>query len=88
MYKLRRDQSDHDLSYKHLSGAVFALVSLLVICIATTCLVQLHTRLLDKFLPDTSSSSAKDDDEDLDDDTTLKTVKQFRFRYVSMKTLH
>ena len=60
------------------SGAVFTLMSLVVICIATTSLVQLHTRILDKFLP--STSTQKDVEEAVEDEEVMKTVKQFRYR--------
>lgn len=60
------------------SGAVFTLMSLVVICIATTSLVQLHTRILDKFLP--STSTQKDVEEPVEDEEVMKTVKQFRYR--------
>ena len=60
------------------SGAVFTLMSLVVICIATTSLVQLHTRILDKFLP--STSPQKDVEETVEDEEVMKTVKQFRYR--------
>lgn len=59
-------------------GAVFTLMSLLVICIATTSLVQLHTRILGKFLP--SLSPTKEEEEDVEDEEVMKTVKQFRYR--------
>ncbi|KAJ8317115.1 hypothetical protein KUTeg_005019 [Tegillarca granosa] len=64
-------------------GAVFALISLLVIAIATLCLVQLHTGMFDKILPVTSPVP---DDEDVivDESTTLETVKQFRYSVIQM----
>lgn len=65
------------LSVTFCIGAVFTLMSLLVICIATTSLVQLHTRILGKFLPSTSPSK---EEEDVEDEEVMKTVKQFRYR--------
>ncbi|XP_061171874.1 protrudin-like isoform X1 [Saccostrea echinata] len=64
-------------------GAVFTLISLLVICIATTSLVQLHTRILDKCLPSTSSQK-EEEDEDIEDEEAMKTVKQFRYSLLQM----
>lgn len=63
-------------------GAVFTLMSLLVICIATTSLVQLHTRILGKFLP--STSPTKEEEEDVEDEEVMKTVKQFRYSLLQM----
>nr|XP_022286867.1 protrudin-like [Crassostrea virginica]XP_022286868.1 protrudin-like [Crassostrea virginica] len=63
-------------------GAVFTLMSLVVICIATTSLVQLHTRILDKFLP--STSTQKDVEEAVEDEEVMKTVKQFRYSLLQM----
>ncbi|XP_048746371.1 protrudin-like [Ostrea edulis] len=62
-------------------GAVFTLMSLLVICIATTSLVQLHTRILDKFLPATSPQK---EEEDVEDEEAMKTVQQFRYSLLQM----
>ncbi|KAK3095380.1 hypothetical protein FSP39_014014 [Pinctada imbricata] len=64
--------------------AVFALVSLSVIFIATACLVQLHTGLLGKFLPTTDIGRPPDEDPDSDDEATLKTVEQFRYSLLQM----
>lgn len=65
--------------YFHITAAVFTLVSLLVIGIATLCLVQLHTRLFDKFLPDTSKTDSWSE-EDVDEHLALQTVRDFKFR--------
>ena len=61
------------------SAAVFTLVSLLVIVIALVCLIQLHTRLLDKFLPSTSQDNDSVD-EPVDEHSALQTVRDFKFR--------
>ena len=61
------------------SAAVFTIVSMLVIAIATVCLVQLHTRLFDKFLPDTSKIESWSDEE-VDEHLALQTVRDFKFR--------
>ncbi|XP_069140630.1 protrudin-like [Argopecten irradians] len=66
-------------------GAVFALVSLLVVGIATLCLVQVHTRILDKFFPYTGRNDDKtDDDDEVEETVTMKTVQYFRFSVVQM----
>ena len=62
-------------------GAVFVLVSLLVVVIAGTGLVQIHTRILDKVLPINHLSGTEDDDSDEnDEDSAYSTVRQFRIR--------
>ena len=61
------------------TAAVFTLVSFLVIAIATVCLVQLHTRLFDRFLPDTSRVDSWGED-DVDEHLALQTVREFKFR--------
>ena len=63
----------------YFSAAVFTIVSMLVIAIATVCLVQLHTRLFDKFLPYTSKIESWSD-EDVDEHLALQTVRDFKFR--------
>ncbi|XP_060085078.1 uncharacterized protein LOC132564441, partial [Ylistrum balloti] len=66
-------------------GAVFVLVSLLVVGIATLCLVQVHTRLLDKFFPYTGRDDDRtDDDDEVEEAVTMKTVQVFRFSVVQM----
>lgn len=65
-------------------AAVFTLVSLLVIGIATLCLVQLHTRLFDKFLPDTSKTDSWSE-EDVDEHLALQTVRDFKFSLLQMQ---
>lgn len=62
-----------------ISAAVFTLVSLLVIVIALVCLIQLHTRLLDKFLPETTYTESVRD-EQFDEHTALQTVRDFKYR--------
>ncbi|KAK3603015.1 hypothetical protein CHS0354_037762 [Potamilus streckersoni] len=64
-------------------GAVFALVAFLVILIATTCLFQLHTHILDKFLPETSLRR-RDSDSEADEGTVLQTVREFRYSLMQM----
>ena len=71
------------LNYPFLA-AVFTLVSLLVIGIATVCLVQLHTRLFDRFLPDTSRLESWGEEE-VDEHLALQTVREFKFRYIFSK---
>ena len=66
-------------NFSLISAAVFTIVSMLVIAIATVCLVQLHTRLFDKFLPDTSKIESWSD-EDVDEHLALQTVRDFKFR--------
>ena len=70
-----------------LSAAVFTLVSLLVIFVAVLCLVQLHTRLLDKFLPNTTPDVDDWSEEPIDDHLALQTVRDFKFRFVPQKLL-
>ncbi|OWF41043.1 protrudin-like [Mizuhopecten yessoensis] len=66
-------------------GAVFALVSIMVVGIATLCLVQVHTRLLDKFFPYTGRNDERtEDDEEVEETVTMKTVQYFRFSVVQM----
>ncbi|XP_060561744.1 LOW QUALITY PROTEIN: uncharacterized protein LOC132721454, partial [Ruditapes philippinarum] len=64
-------------------AAVFTLVSLLVIVIALICLIQLHTRLLDKFLPSTSLDNDSVD-EPVDEHSALQTVRDFKFSLMQM----
>lgn len=68
------------------SAAVFTLVALLVILIALICLVQLHTRLLDKFLPSTNVENDSVD-EPIDEHSALQTVRDFKFRYYTLYTV-
>ena len=63
-----------------MTGAVFVLVSLLVVIIAGSGLIQIHTRILDKILPVDQLSSPDDDSSD-EEDSTYSTVRQFRVRY-------
>lgn len=63
-------------------AAVFTLVSLLVIMIALTCLVQLHTRILDKFLPNTVVEDVSD--EPVDEHSALQTVREFKYSLMQM----
>lgn len=65
-------------------AAVFTLVSLLVIGIATLCLVQLHTQLFDRFLPDTSRLDSWADD-DVDEHLALQTVREFKYSLLQMQ---
>lgn len=65
-------------------AAVFTVVSLLVIAIATVCLVQLHTRLFDKFLPDTSRTDTWSEEE-VDEHLALQTVRDFKFSLLQMQ---
>ncbi|VDI67139.1 protrudin [Mytilus galloprovincialis] len=63
-------------------GAVFVLVSLLVVVIAATGLVQIHTRILDKILPVNHLSNPDDESSDEnDEDSAYSTVRQFRVRF-------
>ncbi|KAL5015685.1 hypothetical protein ScPMuIL_005274 [Solemya velum] len=64
-------------------GAVFVFVSLLVILIGTACLLQLHTRILDKFLPITQKEDSYADI-NADDATNLNTVREFRYSLIQM----
>ena len=66
--------------YFILTGAVFVLVSLLVVMIAGSGLIQIHTRILDKILP-VDQLSCPDDDSSDEEDSTYNTVRQFRVRY-------
>lgn len=59
-------------------GAVFILVSCLVIAVATICLCQLHTRVLDKYLPKTKQEHVRNQAEDSD---TLETIQNFQYRF-------
>ena len=60
-------------------GAVFILASCLVIGVASVSLCQLHTRILDKYLPKTKSDvAAKPLTED---SSTLETIQNFQFRW-------
>ena len=63
-----------------MTGAVFVLVSLLVVMIAGSGLIQIHTRILDKILP-VDQLSCPDDDSSDEEDSTYNTVRQFRVRY-------
>ncbi|CAC5417834.1 ZFYVE27 [Mytilus coruscus] len=66
-------------------GAVFVLVSLLVVVIAATGLVQIHTRILDKILPVNHLSSPDDESSDEnDEDSAYSTVRQFRVSIIQM----
>ena len=59
-------------------GAVFILASCLVIGVASVSLCQLHTRILDKYLPKTKPDvAAKPLTED---SSTLETIQNFQFR--------
>jgi hypothetical protein len=55
--------------YFILTGAVFVLVSLLVVMIAGSGLIQIHTRILDKILPVDQLSCPDDDSSDEEDST-------------------
>ena len=57
------------------------LVSLLVVIIAGSGLIQIHTRILDKILPVDHLSNPDDDSSD-EEDSTYSTVRQFRVRYI------
>ncbi|XP_063434986.1 protrudin-like [Mytilus trossulus] len=66
-------------------GAVFVLVSLLVVVIAATGLVQIHTRILDKILPVNHLSNPDDESSDEnDEDSAYSTVRQFRVSIIQM----
>ncbi|KAL4231327.1 endoplasmic reticulum tubular network formation [Mactra antiquata] len=64
-------------------AAVFTLAAFLVIVIALICLVQLHTRLLDKFLPSTNIDNDVSD-ECVDEHSALQTVREFKFSLMQM----
>lgn len=64
-------------------AAVFTLVALLVILIALVCLIQLHTRLLDKFLPNTNIDNDSID-EPVDEHSALQIVRDFKFSLMQM----
>lgn len=64
-------------------GAVFVLVSLLVVIIAGSGLIQIHTRILDKILPVDHLSNPDDDSSD-EEDSTYSTVRQFRVSIIQM----
>jgi len=53
---------------------------MLVIVIALVCLVQLHTRLLDKFLPTTVYPDTTVKDEQIDEHSALQVVRDFKYR--------
>ncbi|XP_052249026.1 uncharacterized protein LOC127856883 isoform X2 [Dreissena polymorpha] len=63
-------------------AAVFTLVALIVILIALVCLIQLHTRLLDKFLPVTTTTEFQDDL--LDEHSAIQTIRDFKWSLLQM----
>ncbi|XP_052772850.1 protrudin-like [Mya arenaria] len=64
-------------------GAVFTLVSLLVVTVGLVCLVQLHTRILDKFLPVTTLPELPD--EEVDEHSALSAIKEFKYSLAEMQ---
>ncbi|XP_067657222.1 protrudin-like [Haliotis asinina] len=62
-------------------GAMFVLVAFLVMLIAAACLFQVHTRILDKILPDTRRVNFYASDEE---NNTLHTVREFRYSLIQM----
>ncbi|KAK7109509.1 protrudin-like [Littorina saxatilis] len=63
-------------------GAVFIVVSCLVIGIATVSLCQLHTRLLDKYLPQTKPDTVTKSI--TEEPNTLETIQNFQFSLIQM----
>ncbi|XP_046546834.1 LOW QUALITY PROTEIN: protrudin-like [Haliotis rubra] len=62
-------------------GAMFVLIAFLVMLIAAACLFQVHTRILDKILPDTRRVNFYASDEE---NNTLHTVREFRYSLIQM----
>ncbi|XP_041369686.1 protrudin-like [Gigantopelta aegis] len=63
-------------------AAMFVLVAFLIICICAACLFQIHTRILDKVLPESHR-----DFFDLcgeEENNTLNTVREFRYSLIQM----
>ena len=81
-YKNTEIGCKHDSISNIIVGAVFVLVSLLVVTIVTCALVQNHTGLVSKFLPSTQSDEIDISEEEYGEDGSIRTVKQFRFRSV------
>lgn len=66
-------------------GAVFVLVSLVVVLIAGSGLIQIHTRILDKILPINHLPNDGEDSSDEDtEDSAYSTVRQFRVSIIQM----
>ncbi|ESO93093.1 hypothetical protein LOTGIDRAFT_162115 [Lottia gigantea] len=62
-------------------GSVFVFASLAVICIASVSLFHIHTKILNKVLPETRRLPRVYNGEDIN---TLQTVRQFRYSLIEM----
>ncbi|KAL8580849.1 hypothetical protein ACOMHN_017353 [Nucella lapillus] len=63
-------------------GAVFILASCLVIAVATVSLCQLHTRILDKYLPKTKANATMKSI--TEESSNLETIQNFQFSLIQM----